>query len=684
MIVEDVEVHFEFKQEMEWPVRAVAALPLKRGDTIIGVLTVAFLNSHRFTADELQFLTVLCDQAAIAVENARLFDDLLQHIVGLASLQQIAATVVGELELHHVLTLIAQKSAQLTHAASSVVSLLNPDGHTRTLVATHGTRVEHLAGTTCPAGAGLQGRAMQLGEGFAVDDLASDERAVGDIGRELGCRSAIVAPLQIKHHAIGSVVVYDKHDGEPFGEQDFQLLSTFATQAALVIENARLFAESERLKQFNENIVRMMEEGILIEDGEGKITFVNPKTVAMLGMREEDILGRHWSEIIAPAFHKQVEAESQRWREGLKGRYEAALITRHGHDVPVIVSATPLFNSTHYTGALSVLTDITERKEVEEMKTNFVNTVSHELRTPLHSIRGFVELLLQDQVTDAATQREFLTIVREQTLQLNGMVNDLLDIARLESGHISMRQEPLNLWEVVFRTVQSLEPIASQKCLSLNTVLPEQPPEILGDDDGLIRVLTNLVGNAIKFTREGGQITIRGQVLRVRNGEVKYLSPDPFPVGPPADLPEGEWVILSVTDTGIGIPPEAIPKLFGRFYQVDNSATRKVGGSGLGLYISKQIVEGHAGRIWVQSEVGKGSTFAFALPINCMPESESLPAGDVPASLYMDTMHVHEPALKFGLSGNGHLAGVQDSSSSHCCRKESREDTQPLVGEVGR
>jgi len=670
VIIENVQADPKYSQEMDWPVQAVAALPLRRGDTIIGILELAFMEPHHFTVDELQVLTVLGHQAAIAIENARLFDELLQHIVGLASLQQIAATVVGELELHHVLELITQKSAQLTNATHTSVSLLNPDGQTRTFVATFGPRLEPLVNTTYPAKVGLAGRAMELGEGFVVDDLANDERAVDDIGRTLGFRSAITIPLHIKHRAIGSLTVYDKNSGEPFTDQDFQLLSTFSTQAALVIENARLFTESERLKQFNADIVRLMEEGITIEDEKGRITFVNPKTEAMLGACADDIIGRHWSDIIAPAFLKQAEIQTQRRREGHKSRYEAALVTRSGQEIPVIVSATPLFNSNTYIGTLSVLTDITERKEIEEMKTNFVNTVSHELRTPLHAIRGFVELLLDEQVPDADTQREFLNIVREQTLHLNSLVNDMLDVARMESGRIKFRREPVDLWEIVDRTVQSLEPIAGQKRISLNSVLTGQPPEVLGDDEALKRVLTNLIGNAIKFTGEEGQITIRSQILRVHHGQVKYLSPDPFWLEPPADLADGDWAVLSVTDTGIGIPAEALPKLFGRFYQVDNSATRKVGGSGLGLNICKQIVEAHSGRIWVQSEVGKGSTFAFALPLNGLPEPELCSAEGIQGNRGVNPVVLTQPELNLGLNRNGHLSGVKDSSPDCMCRLE--------------
>lgn len=229
-------------------------------------------------------------------------------------------------------------------------------------------------------------------------------------------------------------------------------------------------------------------------------------------------------------------------------------------------------------------------KELDRMKSDFISTVSHELRSPLHSISGYVQLLLDGKAQDPATQRECLEIIYRQTQHLTNLINDLLDTSRMESASLALQKEPMQLYTAVQEVISELQPLADQAKITLSNNLTPGLPAVLGDKERLRRVIRNLVHNAVKFTPKGGHVTISATVETGR-------------------------IVISVEDNGIGIPAEALPHLFERFYQVDSSSTRRVGGTGLGLYICKQIVAAHGGEIWVKSEVGKGSTFSFSLPL---------------------------------------------------------------------
>jgi signal transduction histidine kinase len=229
-------------------------------------------------------------------------------------------------------------------------------------------------------------------------------------------------------------------------------------------------------------------------------------------------------------------------------------------------------------------------KELQRRQSEFVATVSHELRTPIHSIWGFVKLLAAGEVHDETVRGEFLGIIDRECAHLAALVSDFLDISKIEAGRMQMRKDLFSLEELVTKTVDAFGAMAGEKALTVDTDLAADLPPVEGNSERLGQVLANLIGNAVKFSEAGGRIMVRGRA-------------------------KGPDLVVSVKDQGIGIAAEALPHLFERFYQVDASGTRQQGGAGLGLHISKQIVEAHGGRIWADSEVGEGSTFSFAIPI---------------------------------------------------------------------
>jgi signal transduction histidine kinase len=244
----------------------------------------------------------------------------------------------------------------------------------------------------------------------------------------------------------------------------------------------------------------------------------------------------------------------------------------------------------------AIMRDITVRKEAEEklrnidqMKSEFLSNVSHELRTPLQSISGFTKLIMNGEVPDKETQQEFLQIIDQETLHLGNLINSLLDMSRLESGRFQIHRSPVELHKTITESLKLFQSLARQKNIILSEEISPEIPEMAVDNERMRQVIVNLVSNAIKFSDPGGSVKITA-------------------------APRDQEFFFQVTDHGTGIREENMKHLFERFYREEGETVR--GGTGLGLYISRQIIEAHGGRIWAESKFGKGSTFSFALPLN--------------------------------------------------------------------
>ncbi len=236
-----------------------------------------------------------------------------------------------------------------------------------------------------------------------------------------------------------------------------------------------------------------------------------------------------------------------------------------------------------------------ELKRIDEMKSEFVSVASHELRTPLAAIKNAVQLILQGKTGETnEDQKKFLSMADRNISRLTNILNNLLDLSRIESGKMDMKFEELDPRASIEFILSSLRPHADGKSIRLKTEIQQQLPAVYGDREKVEQILTNLVGNAIKFTPEGGEISISAR---------------PSPKGP-------NKLAISVRDSGIGIPEDQFEKIFEKFHQAEGSLHRSVSGTGLGLAITKGLVEAHHGEIWVESEIGKGSTFTFTLSIS--------------------------------------------------------------------
>ena len=377
-------------------------------------------------------------------------------------------------------------------------------------------------------------------------------------------------------------------------------------------EKQRVEAELKNLQQFQEKILTSLAEGVVVENASGHITYVNPALEKMLGYRPGELLGQHWSVFIPEDQLEQVQRKSRARQSRTRERYETRLKTRDGRLIPVLIHAHSIFEKKQFSGVVSVITDISNLKKIEEelrlsreealaaskAKSEFLANMRHEIRTPMNGIIGMIELALQTELTDE--QLQFLKAARASAESLLTILNDILDFSKIEARMIELLPAEFNLHNSITEIVATLALPAHQKGLELLCRVPPSLPEtVIGDTSRLRQVLLNLVSNAIKFTDQGEvEVEVKEEARTSKDITLHFL----------------------VRDTGIGIPGDKLESIFQPFVQADASFSRKYGGTGLGLAITSQLVSLMGGRIWAESEVGKGSTFHFTVKLGLAPE----------------------------------------------------------------
>ncbi len=351
--------------------------------------------------------------------------------------------------------------------------------------------------------------------------------------------------------------------------EEFNLMSTKLKEMVTLLTNER-----DKMAV----ILSTIGDGIFIVDGESKVTMLNRAAEKLFGLSEKEAMGLSFIEIV-----RDHELDDTLQKCIKTGEQQTGLVETEPRKQFLRIVATPLGD-----GSLVHIQDLTELRRLETVRHDFISNISHELRTPIASLKVLAETLQEGTIDDKAVAQEFLHKINIETDRLAQMVNELSELSRIESGEVSLKIEPVDLGEVVGQVTERLRAQAERGGLSLEADIPASLPEALGDEERVEQVLVNLLHNAIKFTPPSGRVTISTRV-------------------------EGDSILVSVADTGVGIPADDLPRIFERFYKADKA--RAGGGTGLGLAIAKHIVEAHGGRIWAESIEGKGSTFTFTLPM---------------------------------------------------------------------
>jgi len=440
----------------------------------------------------------------------------------------------------------------------------------------------------------------------------------------------------------------------------------------------------EAKRQLEENIAYIsavmnnMVDGLLVTDKNGKITNVNLTMLAMFGFMENDVLGKSCKDVFSTELADLVE-------KALKHRRYIGEVFNKEIDLPGdrvgMVTAAAVYedlasSKDECLGSVILIRDITAAKEAEKelkkakeiaeeaalAKSEFLATMSHEIRTPMNAIIGMADLLWETELTPE--QKQYVQVFRSAGESLLGIINDILDISKIEAGRLTLESIDFNLRELLEKVCEIMAVRAHEKGLELAYhIAPDVPVELMGDPLRLRQILTNLIGNALKFT-EKGEVVVKIKKQEEKDGVVEML--------------------FSVRDTGIGIPPEKVNSLFKKFTQVDSSTTRKYGGTGLGLSISKNLVELMGGRIWIESKLGEGSTFYFTIkaPLQSEPRKETqVIAADIKGLkvLVVDDNETNRLILRETLLGWGAIVTETDNGEAALFElKKAKEAGEPF------
>jgi PAS domain S-box-containing protein len=591
----------------------------------------------------------------VAIQATRMFSETKNQMIadGLSgplrreqdqfeALYTITGEISPSLDLDQVMDRILRVVSKAIGASNGSIMLFDQEKNVLVIRATlDGDRPLPPEGepTSYGPGEGLPGWVYQHRQALRIDNVTQDPHWAMPRGKGAQTRSLIVAPLIVDMEAHGVMTVFDEQVGR-FTEQDLRLVNAAAGQVARAISNAQLYLcvsqtaqelgralrrEQEEASE-SQAILQSIADGVVVTDAHGRIIRINPAAERILGAERQAVLGQHVRNVFA-IFEPEGREQMLRTMKALASNPTAGRQTRQ-----IIRSKLVLERSTvsahlapvidhhqGFMGIVSVFRDITREVQADIAKTEFVSTVSHELRTPLTSIKGYTDLLLSGAMGLLSEgQQQFMSIVRKNADRLTALINDLLDISRIESGRVKLEVHPMRIQDAVWDVVESLRAQIEAKGLALRVEVPDNLPLVQGDRDRLTQVLNNLLSNACRYTP-------RGEVAIVVSEMPGVLRVD-------------------VSDTGIGIEREDQSRIWDRFFRAAHPVVEEAGGTGLGLAIVRMFVEMHSGRIWLDSEPGRGSTFTFILPTIETEESGVSKAGEItcPATAGQKTVLVVE------------------------------------------
>lgn len=501
-------------------------------------------------------------------------------------LLDISRAITSQLDINEVLRLILQAAVEMLDGQAGLVALAEPDG---------AYRIRESYGVAKPI---LERLAPILSEtGNAREAAQLLERSLVSIARQVGVGfwQVVSLPLKVGEEGLGTLYIFRVRGGA-FSANDRQILQSFADQAAVAVNNARLYQQVAQEKRRLDAILEFNGDGVAILDGAHHITTFNRALSRMTAVCAADAIGRKFEDVVPIANRRAGttldEAEANGWPlvgastplfiEGDVARADGKLASVEINFAPLLGRDGQLVN------IIASVRDITRFREADEMKSTFISIVSHELKTPVALIKGYASTLRRsDAKWDEDTLRDSLQVIEEESDRLARLIDDLLDASRIQSGNFKLAKVELDIDRLATDVVRRF-----QSQTAKHTLIADVPPDlplVYADEARITQVLSNLLSNAIKYSPAGGEIRVTSKVTPLE-------------------------VVVCVSDPGGGIATEDQKQLFTRFFRANNALTRKTQGAGLGLYLSKAIVDAHGGRMWVDSDGKHGSKFSFSLP----------------------------------------------------------------------
>jgi signal transduction histidine kinase len=641
-------------------------VPLNSGAETIGTMSLASRDAaEAYTEEQRDLLQAIADQAAGAIVKARLLQETEQRARQLATLNEIGQSLTSTLELKPLLNKILSSAAQILECEAGSLFLVDEQTGELVFEVVIGPVANDLLGKRLPPGKGVVGRAIETRKSIIANDVRRSKEWFEQTDEQTGFKTQdlLVAPMMVKERLIGVIELVNKRNGQPFGEGDQELLITFTSQATIAIENARLYtltdqALAERVEELSvmQRIDRELNASLDISRA---LTITlewamrqSGADVGLVGMMEEQgvrVMASRGSSLYDSALSGE-ETNTQAALLILPDDFPALKLALQS-GMPEFVPIDPPSGSTHPLSgrimadafrqlAVPIRRDVEVigvivleskspdpfRSEVVEFlsrlsdhaaiaianarlygevesanlaKSKFVSFVAHELKNPMASIKGYTELIAKGMAGSVnEMQASFLATIRSNVDRMNTIVSDLNDLTKIQVGSLRLEYQSVAVQDTINEVVRSLRSQIEEKEQTLTQELPADLPRVWADPIRLAQVLTNLVSNAHKYTAKGGSITLGAERLDDQSGLLSGL----------------ELVHIWVQDNGIGIPMEDQDKIFQQYFRTDISK-ESASGTGLGLNISKSLVEMQGGRIWFESGLNQGSTFHFTIPV---------------------------------------------------------------------
>lgn len=540
----------------------------------------------------------------VCYNRSALEKDMARALVDIRVLQReyllaITRALTAELDLHDLLRLILQAAVQLVSGRAGMIVLSEPSREAFRVAAVYGIP-PHLVDHFAPLMEGVPYR-----EGHEQEVIPELSRRLNEVAHkaDLGLTKVLRLPMTSGHDVIGLIYLFQSGN-YVFIEDAANLLQSFAEQAAIAVKNARLYQQTQTEKQRLNAILEQSADGVMILDPSLKITVFNKALSQMTGWLSSDAIDCHHDTVIrwrslrtdsdlAQALENgwPLPGAAHLYVEGEFERPQNAYYQPVQERISLGITYAPLMDvNGHMTNIIANVRDLTRYREEEALQKTFISVVSHELKTPVSIIKGYAGTLRrQDAHWSPEILHESLAVIEEEADNLTSLIDNLLEASRLQAGTFSLEiHEEVSLAKIAAEIARKFSTQTSKHTFVV--AFPPDYPTVNGDERRLGQVLNNLVSNAIKYSPDGGKITLRGEAHQ-------------------------DHILVSVTDEGIGIPEHEQHRIFQKFSRLDNALSRKTEGTGLGLYLTRSIVEAHNGRIWFANNPGgHGTTFTFSLP----------------------------------------------------------------------
>jgi PAS domain S-box-containing protein len=577
-------------------------VPLRVDDHTIGVLVVESAETDAFADEDLEILEAAALQASIAIGRARLLETERRRADERKALLDTVAQLSGDLELSRVLESVLERAVTLLRVTGGEVAIYEEETQEMLVVASKSIGKESI-GTRLKVGEGAMGTVARTLEPLIIP---SYHEWLGQSGQysDTMVHSVMAAPLLIGRRLVGALALLHSDPTRVFDEDDLRRLNMFAPPAAIAIENARLYTVARRERQYLETLVFNIPVAIVTLDRNDNVASCNPRFEELFGYTRTEAMGRNLDDLVtdettraeALAYTQQANAK----RQSVHGMGQRR--RKDGAPVDVEILAVPILMDDEQVGLVALYHDVTEllhaRRDAEAAntaKSHFLASMSHELRTPLNAIIGYSEML-QEEVEEMGHAEHAADLQKVQTAgrHLLALINDILDLSKIEAGKMQLHLEDFALRPMIEDVLSTAAPLVKRNDNRISLECPPDAGTMHADLTKVRQMLLNLLSNAAKFTKGGGITLTVERENDAGSGE--------------------EMVVFTVADSGIGMSPEQMDRLFEAFSQAEASTTSKYGGTGLGLAITRRFCTMMGGDVQVQSEPGKGSAFTIRLP----------------------------------------------------------------------